>query len=87
MVTTVATDEEDKPIEPGAINGALYVRETPEEYPEITIEVSSIDKYLKKIEKSGGKVVTPKTPVADFGFYAEISDTENNVIGLWQNME
>ncbi len=87
LVTTVATDENDIPVEPGAINGSLYVRKTPEEYPEITIEVSSIDEYLKKIKKSGGKVVTPKTPVKDFGFYAEISDTENNAIGLWQDVE
>ena len=85
LVTTVATDENDVPIEPGAINGALYVRETPEEYPEITIEVSSIDDYLKKIEKFGGKVITPKTPVGDFGFYAEFSDTEGNDVGLWQD--
>ena len=87
LVTTVATDENDIPIEPGAINGSLYVRETPEEYPEITIEVSSIDDYLKKIEKSGGKIVTPKTPAGDVGFYAEISDTESNIIGLWQEPE
>ena len=87
LVTTVATDENDIPVEAGAINGALYVRETPEEYPEITIEVSSIDDYLKKIEESGGKLVTPKTPVGDFGFYAEVLDTENNTIGLWEDKE
>ena len=38
---TVETDENEIPLEPGAINGALYVRESPEEYPEITIEVSN----------------------------------------------
>ena len=87
LVTTVEADENDIPIEAGAINGALYVRETPEEYPEITIEVSSIEDYLKKIEKSGGKLVTQKTPVGDFGFYAEVLDTENNTIGLWDDKE
>ena len=87
LVTTVEADENDIPIEAGAINGALYVRETPEEYPEITIEVSSIEDYLKKIEKSGGKLVTQKTPVGDFGFYAEVLDTENNTIGLWEDKE
>ncbi len=84
LAKTVATDENDMPVEPGAINGALYVRETPEEYPEITIEVSSIDDYLKKIEKLGGKVTTPKTAVGDMGFYAEFSDTEGNDVGLWE---
>jgi predicted enzyme related to lactoylglutathione lyase len=84
LAETVATDKNDIPVEPGAINGALYMRETSDEYPEITIEVSSIEDYLKKIVESGGKVVTPKTPVKDFGYYAEIGDTENNVIGLWE---
>lgn len=85
--TTVATDEDCIPTEPGAINGALYTREAPEDSTEITIEVSSIEDYLKKVEKSGGKVVTPKTPVKDYGFYAEFSDTENNIVGLWQEPE
>jgi predicted enzyme related to lactoylglutathione lyase len=84
LATTVDTDENDIPKEPGAINGALYTRESPEEYPEITIEVSSIEDYLKKIEKSGGKIITKKTPVKDLGFYAEFRDTENNIVGLWQ---
>lgn len=85
--TTVATDEDCIPKEPGAINGALYSREAPEDSTEITIEVSSIEDYLKKVEQSGGKIVTPKTPVKDYGFYAEFSDTENNIVGLWQEPE
>lgn len=84
LVKTVDTDENDIPKEPGAINGSLYTRDSPGEHPEITIEVSSIDDYLKKIEESGGKIITTKTPIKDMGFYAEFEDTENNVVGLWQ---
>jgi predicted enzyme related to lactoylglutathione lyase len=84
LVETVETDEIDIPIEPGAINGALYVRESPAEYPEISIEVSSIEDYLKKIEESGGEVITAKTPIKDIGSYAEFRDTEGNIVGLWQ---
>lgn len=84
LAKTVETDDNGVPVEPEAINGALYVRESPEESPEITIEVSSIEDYLKKIEKSGGKIITTKSPVKDLGFYAEFRDTENNIIGLWE---
>ncbi len=84
MVKTVETDENEIPLEPGAINGSLYVRESPEDYPEITIEVSSIDTYLKKIQKSGGKIITPRTAAGDMGFYAEFIDPEGNVMGLWE---
>jgi len=83
-VKTVETDENEIPLEPGAINGAFYVKESPEDYPEITIEVSSIDDYLKKITKSRGKAITPKTAVGDMGFYAEFVDPEGNVMGLWE---
>lgn len=84
LAKTVEIDDNGIPVEPEAINGALYVRESPEESPEITIEVSSIEDYLKKIEKSGGKIITTKSPVKDLGFYAEFRDTENNIVGLWE---
>ena len=28
-----------------------------------TIEVSSVDEYIEKIEKSGGKAISPKMPI------------------------
>jgi|SRR3972149_8404613 len=87
LAMTVETDENDIPKEPGAINGALYKKDSPDEHQEITIEVSSIDDYLKKIEKSGGSIITNKTPVKDLGFYAEFRDTEGNIVGLWENIE
>jgi predicted enzyme related to lactoylglutathione lyase len=87
LVTTTPTDEEGMPKEPGGINGALYKRESPKEAPSVVINVPSIDDYLIKIEKAGGKVIWQKEPVGDFGLYAQIADTEGNVIGLWQDVE
>ena len=84
LAKTVETDEDDNPIETGAINGALYIRDIPMECPEITIEVASIDDYLKKIEEADGTIVTKRTGVKDIGFYAEFRDTENNLMGLWE---
>jgi predicted enzyme related to lactoylglutathione lyase len=87
LVTTVAVDEKGMQREPGAINGALYLREKPEECPAIVINVPSIDEDLKKIEKAGGRVIWPKSPVGDFGFYAQVADTEGNVVGLWEDVK
>ena len=86
LVTTVAVNEKGMPEEPGAINGALYLREKPEECPTIVINVPSIDEDLKKIEMAGGRVIWNKSPVGDFGFYAQVADTEGNVIGLWEDV-
>lgn len=87
LAITTPTDEEGMPKELGAINGALYKRESPEEAPSIVIKVPSIDEYLNKVKKAGGKVIWQKEPVGDFGLYAQIADTEGNVIGLWQDVE
>jgi len=84
FVTTVEADQNMVPKEPGAINGGMLKRSVPGEQPVIVIQVPSIDEYLKKIPSSGGKVILPKMAVGSFGFYARVSDTEGNVIGLWE---
>jgi len=84
FVTTVEADQNMVPKEPGAINGGMLKRSVPSEQPVIVIQVPSIDEYLKKISSSGGKVILPKMAVSIFGFYARVTDTEGNVIGLWE---
>jgi len=87
MVTTVPTDDRQMPKESGAINGGSLKRSKAGESPVIVIKVSSVDDYLKKVEKAGGKTVMPKHKVGDMGFYTRMSDTEGNVIGLWQDIK
>lgn len=87
LVTTVATSKDQKPKEPGAINGGMLKRSKDYQSPVIVINVPSVDAYLKKIEKAGGKVVAPKHQVGDMGFYARVKDTEGNVIGIWQDIK
>lgn len=86
--TTVPVDEKGQPKVPGGINGALFQRGThSQEGISIVINVPSIDKYLKKIKAAGSKVVMPQSPVGDFGLYAQITDTEGNVIGIWEDVK
>lgn len=84
-VMTTATGENMMPTTPGAINGALVQRTATESAPVITIGVDSIDAFLPRIEANGGKIVVAKGEVPDMGYYAYFTDTEGNVIGLWQN--
>jgi len=39
-----------------------------------TIEISSVDEYIKKVEASGGKAITPKMPMPGVGYMAYCSD-------------
>lgn len=87
MVTTVDTDEKQMPKEAGAINGGLMKRQSAGESPVIVINVPSVDEYISKVEEGGGKVVMPKMQVGDMGLYVRVTDTEGNVIGLWQDLK
>jgi len=72
------------PKEPGAINGGMVQRNDPVKNPIIYISVDSIDEAAASIEKNGGKILKPKSPVGNFGYAAYFKDTEGNVVGLWQ---
>lgn len=87
IISTVPVDEQQMPLEPGAINGALFKREKVDECPSVVVTVESIDDSIKKIESMGGTVIRPKEVVMDMGSFAEITDTEGNLIGLWENIE
>ena len=87
MVTTVETDQQTMvPKTPGAINGGLMKRDAATgSHPVVVIDVPNVDAHLKQIEAAGGKVVMPKMDVGEVGLYARVTDTEGNVIGIWQN--
>jgi len=88
--TQVGTVEADRlgvrgtPKEPGAINGGMVERGDSVKSPVIYINVKNIDEAATTIEKNGGKIIQPRTPVGNFGFAAYFRDTEGNVVGLWQ---
>jgi len=85
IATTAETDQNAMiPKEPGAINGGLVKKDPTGENPMIVIDVTSIDEHIKKIEQAGGKTIMPKVPISSFGFYARVSDSEGNVIGIWE---
>ncbi|MEX2282184.1 MAG: VOC family protein [Gemmatimonadota bacterium] len=83
-VTTPVDPSTQMPTGPGAINGGLFQRPKEAPNPAIYVSVESIDAALKKVQAAGGKMVTPNTPIPGMGAYARVSDTEGNVIGLFQ---
>ncbi len=86
MVTTTPSDDKMKPIEPGAINGGLLPKDPTGGHTVIVIDVPSVEEHIKKVESAGGKTVMPMFKIGEFGLYARVSDTEGNVIGIWQTL-
>ena len=84
MVTSGPSGDQG-PTEPGYINGGMLERTTsPARGPVLTIDVDNIDDALATIEKLGGSTVVGRTAVADMGFSAYFTDSEGNVMGLWE---
>ena len=68
---------------PGMINGGMYKRdENSAKSPVLVIDVPNIDEHLEKIKSHGGTIFREKTQVGDMGFYAQVKDTEGNIIGV-----
>ena len=84
MAYTTAVDKDENPIEPGGINGGLYKRKSNDDQPSVGVQTASIDRTLTAIEKAGGKVVTPKHSIGEWGFMADFQDPEGNVLTLWE---
>ena len=55
--------------------------------PVIVMDVKSIEESVKKIMSNGGKITREKTAVGDMGWYAQVQDTEGNVIGIWETIK
>ncbi len=74
------TGKEDEP----GINGGISRRN--KQVPGVmnTIGVQSVDKYMKKIEAKGGKILMPKLAIPGIGWFATCQDTEGNVFGIIQ---
>jgi predicted enzyme related to lactoylglutathione lyase len=64
-------------------SGAMK-RQMPNEPIVNYIGVDSVEKYAKKVQDLGGKIVKPKTEVPGFGWFTICTDTESNVFALWE---
>ena len=67
----------------GSTAGSIE-RKSKADQPSCGVETESIDETLKSIEKAGGKVVTAKHSIDEWGFMADFADPEGNVASLWE---
>lgn len=83
---TTPVDDDQMPIKPGAINGALIPRDEKLRHPVVTVEVDSIDDAIAKVVKAGGSELMGKATIPGMGEYAYVRDPAGNVIGLWHTI-
>ena len=85
MASTTETGEDGMPKNPGAINGGIFARTSPQERVMNYVDVDDIDTFVKKAEGLGAKVVTAKMPIPGMGWTAQMEDPQGNHYGLYQN--
>ena len=79
LIETTGLDGEN------GVGGGLGKREGTEPGIIVYIGVKSLDEYVSKVDKLGGKIIQPKTAVPGWGYLAVCLDTENNAFGLWED--
>jgi predicted enzyme related to lactoylglutathione lyase len=84
-VSTGPTTEEGMPSEPGYIGGGMFQRQADLNRPVITINVDDMQAALKTIAEHGGAAVGETMEVGEMGIAGYFTDSEGNLMGLWQN--
>jgi len=52
-----------------------------------TINVSSVDDFARKITENGGHLIIPKMAIHKVGWFAQCTDTEGNMFGIFEDDE
>ncbi len=86
FVQTGPTEENGMPTEPGYIGGGMFQRGAEIGKPIITIDVDDMTKALSAIAEHGGAAVGEVQPVGDMGLAAYFTDSEGNLMGVWQSL-
>lgn len=86
FVQTGPTDETGMPTEPAYIGGGMFKRQEDVGRPIVTIDVDDIEDALATIAEHGGTTIGEPQQVGDMGFAAYFTDSEGNLMGLWQSL-
>jgi predicted enzyme related to lactoylglutathione lyase len=86
FVQTGPTDETGMPTESAYIGGGMFQRQADVDRPIITIDVDDMSTAIATIVEHGGAAVGEPQHVGDMGIAAYFTDSEGNLMGLWQSV-
>jgi len=86
-LATTGPSGDQGPTEAGFINGGMMQREAPFTAPNIVIDVDNIEAALEAVNAAGGTTVSERQAVGEMGFAAYVTDTEGNLVGIWETAQ
>lgn len=86
LAGTTPVDENNMAKNPGAINGGFFDYKDEEGFnaPHLVVQVDNIEESRKKVEDSGGKIISEKMDIPGIGLYYSFKDSEGNIVGMLQ---
>jgi predicted enzyme related to lactoylglutathione lyase len=51
----------------------------------VFIQVENIETYLEKAQGLDGGIAVGKTQIPDYGWYAQLTDPDGNIVGLYES--
>lgn len=85
--TGPTADDTGIPTESGYIGGGMFRRQADVDRPIITIDVTDVRAALASVAEHGGAAVGEPQQVGDMGVAAYFTDSEGNLMGLWQSLD
>jgi predicted enzyme related to lactoylglutathione lyase len=85
VIQTIPVNDNGTAQRPG-VNGGMFRKQQPEAKPINYFAVESINDYLAKTVKLGGKVISPKQEVPNVGWIAAAEDPEGNQFALFEHL-
>lgn len=79
----ITTGNKDEP----GIDGGLSRRTDDQPSTVNTIDVPSVDEYVRKVKSNGGSIVRPKMAVPGVGWMVYFKDPEGNIFGMMESDE
>jgi len=67
--------------QPG-FDGGFTKRMSPDATTINTIDVPSLDEFMRRVTEHGGEIVTPRTTVQGVGYHSYCKDSEGNLFGI-----
>jgi uncharacterized protein len=86
LAITTPMGENNRPKDPGAINGGFFEYKDEEGYnaPHLVISVSDLNKSIEDVKAAGGEIIGEPMDIPGVGNYVSFKDTEGNRVGLLQ---
>lgn len=84
LAGTSPVDENNMPLNKGAINGGFFQKGDYGNVPHVVISVDNLAEHIKTVKSAGGEIQGEPMNIPGIGKFVMFKDTEGNRVGMLQ---